>query len=211
MLLLSVEYALGKKLILFGFVSIYLLLVLRGLFKIIFSSIFSLFIYFFDIKEFERIYWFLNDYKKILYFIASIFIQFFEKIFFWVIIDKFSPNYTPLAIVFRMLSNFIIEIIIKKKIDESNLLGWDLYIRIFLYLILIIGILLHNQIIVINICGLGFDTKYFLDLKVENESLYSISEDVEVLKRFETLDELEDKNNNNIGSIENRGLAPIND
>ena len=66
----------------------------------------------------------------------------------------------------------------------------------FLYIILIIGVLIHNEIIVINICGLASDTKYFLDLKVKNEELYSDSDEPEILQRFETYDELEDKNKN---------------
>ena len=49
------------------------------------------------------------------------------------------------------------------------------YVRIFLYIILTIGVLIYNEIIVINICGLASDTKYFLDLKVKNEELYSIA------------------------------------
>ena len=72
-------------------------------------------------------------------------------------------------------------------------MGWDIYFRIFLCIISFIGVLLHNQIIIINICGLGSDTKYFLDLKVESEQLYSDTEDPEILKRFETAIEFGDK------------------
>ena len=74
-------------------------------------------------------------------------------------------------------------------------MGWDIYVRIFLYLILIIGVMIHNEIIIINIWGLASDTKYFLDLKVEIEQLYSDTDEPEILKRFETIDEMDDKNN----------------
>ena len=74
-------------------------------------------------------------------------------------------------------------------------MGWDIYVRIFLYLILIIGVMIHNEIIIINICGLASDTKYFLDLKGEIEQLYSDTDEPEILKRFETIDEMDDKNN----------------
>ena len=74
-------------------------------------------------------------------------------------------------------------------------MGWDIYVRIFLYLILIIGVMIRNEIIIINICGLAFDTQYFLDLKVEIEQLYSDTDEPEILKRFETIDEMDDKNN----------------
>ena len=56
------------------------------------------------------------------------------------------------------------------NLDSSNILGYDLYIRLFLYIILIICVLIQNEIIVINICGLASDTKYFLNLKLKNEN-----------------------------------------
>ena len=83
--------------------------------------------------------------------------------------------------------------ILNGNVQDNNILGWDLYIRIILYLILIIGVMIHNEIIIINICGLGSDTKYFLDIKVEIEQLYSDTDDPEILKRYETLDEMDDK------------------
>ena len=82
-------------------------------------------------------------------------------------------------------------------------MGWDIYVRIFLYLILIIGVMIHNEIIIINICGLASDTKYFLDLKVEIEQLYSDTDEPEILKRFETIDEMDDKNNDENISTKN--------
>ena len=64
--------------------------------------------------------------------------------------------------------------------------------------------MIHNEIIIINICGISSDAKYFMDLKVESERLYSISDDPETLQRYETFEEadndaqdLEDINNKN--------------
>ena len=62
------------------------------------------------------------------------------------------------------------------------------YIRIFFYLILLIGVLIHNEIIVTNICGLGSDTKYFLDIVVKNDEEYTNSDNPDILKKFETLE-----------------------
>ena len=72
-------------------------------------------------------------------------------------------------------------------------MGWDLYVRIFLYIISFIGVLMHNEIIVINYCELGSDTKYFLELKLENEEDYIKVDNLEKLIRFETLSEMEDQ------------------
>ena len=192
-LFLTVEYSFGKKVILYGYISIYLLIVMRGLIKFIFVGIFTLFMYLFDEDNIKNIIFFLEG-TKVLYFLAFIILSFFENIFLWIIIDRFSPNHIPFAIIYNQIISFIISLIIVRNIDGSNLLGYDLYIRIFLYIILIIGVLIHNEILVINICGLASDTKYFLDLKVKNEELYSDADEPEILQKFETFDELEDKN-----------------
>ena len=194
-LFLTIEYSLGKKVILYGYISIYLLLVIRGLIKFIFVDIFSLFMYIYDKDNIKNTIVFLQG-TRFLYFLSVIISSFFENIFLWIIIDRFSPNHIPFAIILNQIATFIMSLIIDSKIDNANILGYDLYIRIFLYIILIIGVLIHNEIIVINICGLASDTKYFLDLKVKNEELYSDSDEPEILQRFETYDELEDKNKN---------------
>ena len=192
---LAVEYSLGKRVILSGYISIYLLLVIRGLIKIIFVIIFSLFMYILDIENYFINIGYCFKGIRLLYFILNIIIYFFENIFIWIIIDRFSPNHIPLAIIFNQIFNFIISLIMTDNLDSSNILGYDLYIRLFLYIILIIGVLIHNEIIVINICGLASDTKYFLNLKLKNEELYSNADEPEILQRFETI-ELEDKSKN---------------
>ena len=190
----AVEYCFGKKVILYGYISIYLLLVIRGLIKVIFVSIFSLFLYvFYEENFFKNVSYCLQG-IRIFYFLLNIIIYFFESIFLWIIIDRFSPNHIPLAILFKQIVDFIFSLIINSFNDLGSF-NWDLYVRIFLYIILIIGVLIHNEIIVINICGLASDTKYFLDLKVKNEELYSNADEPEVLQKFETI-ELEDKNMN---------------
>ena len=70
-------------------------------------------------------------------------------------------------------------------------MGWDLYIRIFLYLIIAIGVLIHNEIVVINICNLGSDTKYFLDLELKKEELFNNADNHEIIKRYEILINME--------------------
>ena len=192
LLCLSIEYSLGKKVILISFISIYFLLLLRGIFKAIITILYSLIVYFINKDVLKRIYNCLDSKEKILFSVGNIFIQFFENIFLWIIIDKFSPDYIPLTIIIKEIADFIFDLITTDSIKDSNLMGWDIYIRIFLYVILFIGVLIHNEIIIINICGLGSNTKYFLDLKLKNEELFSDA-DEETLKHFETLND-EDKN-----------------
>ena len=203
-LLLSVEYALGKKVILFGYISIYLLLLMRGFIKIIFTVLLSVFFIIFDSEVFINLGLYLKQNKNTIYSISNIFIFFSQDIFLWLIIDRFSPNYIPLAYIFKQISDFLIEIIITKNIEDSNPMGWDLYFRIFLYLILIISVMIHNEIIIINVYGLGSNTKYFLDLKYNNELLYYETDNPEILERFQTYIELDDKTNDDKGTINNQ-------
>ena len=76
-------------------------------------------------------------------------------------------------------------------------MGWDIYIRIFLYIISFIGVIIHNEIVVINICNLGSDTKYFLDLQVELEEQFANTDNPEIIKRYETfeMDTVYEENN----------------
>ena len=121
--------------------------------------------------------------------ISKIFSNFLVSLFLWLIIDRFSPNYYPFVLIFNQLTFFILD-----KIDnnKARIMGWDLYVRIVLYIISTIGVMIHNEIVVINICNLGSDTKYFLDLKLESEELFSNTENPEIIKRYETLNEMSD-------------------
>ena len=74
--------------------------------------------------------------------------------------------------------------------------------RIFLYLVSAIGVMIHNEVVVINICNLGSDTKYFLDLKVESDELFAKTDNPEIMKRFESEIDIESDNEN---SNENNG------
>ena len=67
-------------------------------------------------------------------------------------------------------------------------MGWDIYIRIFLYIISFIGVTIHNEIAATNICNLGSDTKYFLDLQVELEEQFANTDNPEIIKKYETFE-----------------------
>ena len=185
----SIEYSYVKKVLLNGFISIYLLMIIKGLILLILVLIFSLIIFLTKKDVFSRIGFFLTHTKYIVLIIVKIFSNFLLSLFIWLIIDRFSPNYFPFALIFNEVCYYIVE-----KIDGSKhykIMGWDLYFRIFLYIISAIGVLIHNEIVVINICNLGSDTKYFLDLKVQSEEIYSKTDDPEVMKQYESFSENE--------------------
>ena len=188
----SIEYSYGKKLLLYGFISVYLLLLLRGVFKLVLVVLLSIFLVIFKRDVFSGIKYFITGPKYALLVVSNIVGKFFLSLFLWLIIDRFSPNYFPLALIFHETFFFILD-----EIFEPGGNDWDIYLRIGLYVISFIGVILHNEIVVINICNLGSDTKYFLDEKFKHEELYINSDDPDILKRYETLLEMEAKSERN--------------
>ena len=197
---LSIELSYGKTIILEGFISVYLLMIIKGVVVLVFVIIFSLIVLLTDKEKniFKGIGYFFRYYIWLIF--VNIITHFLEDLFIWLIVDRFSPNYNPFAIIFQDVSFIIIDAITK---TEYKIMGWDLYVRIALYVISFIGIMIHNEIVVINLCNLGSDTKYFLDIKVQKEEIFAKADDPEILKRFETLDEIEEKSEENENAINN--------
>jgi hypothetical protein len=190
----AVEYCFGKKLLLNGFISPYNLLIIIGIFNGIMIFIFSIIILIIDKNIFVGIGIYLSNINSILVVISKIILKFFNRLFLWIIIDRFSPNHFPLALIFQEFSGFIFDFIYYK--DE--LLGevWDICIRIILHIILFIGVMMHNEIIIINICGLGSYTKYFLRLKSINENLYLERDTIDNLIQLNTFEEKDNQLDN---------------
>ena len=181
----SVEYSLGKRIFLYGYISIYKLIIIKGFIVLILSVLFSLIILLVNKDIFVGMGIFFKDKKYILLMIAKIFSTFFSNLFTWLVIDRFSPNYFPLSLLIYEFSSFIVDIIFKKNF--FNNCNGDFYVRMFLYLISAIGVIIHNEIVVINICNLGSDTKYFLDLEVKSEELFANTDNPEIMKRYDSL------------------------
>ena len=197
---LSIELSYGKIVIQEGFMSIYFLMIIKGAVTLVLVIIFSLIVYIVDKENtiFKGIGYLVSNYIWLV--IANIFSHFLEDLFLWLIVDRFSPNYNPFAIIFQEVG-FCIFDGVSEKLDFF----WDFYVRIFLYIILTIGVIIHNEIIVINICDLGFDTKYFLDKKVESEELFSKTDNPDILQKFETFEELEIINEGNENAVNDEG------
>ena len=183
----------GKKAFLYGFISPYDLLIREGLYEILLALIFSVVIIFTKNDIFSVMSFFFSKSKYILYLLGHFFAKFFEDTFGWFIIDRFSPNYLPLALIFEDICYFIAEETGLRESPKYKTLGWDIYIRFFLYIISFIGIMIHNEIIIINICGISSHSKYFMDIKLKNEEIYSGADDPDVLKKYETYEEMDFK------------------
>ena len=107
----SIEYSIGKRILLYGFISIYLLIIINGVVVLILNLLFSLITYLVNKKIFSVIGAFFTNKEFILLMFAKIFSSFFASLFTWLIIDKFSPNYLPIAFLCYDLCSFILYII----------------------------------------------------------------------------------------------------
>ena len=184
------EYVYGKKLILYAYISIYKLLIIKGIIKIVYNAIFSLIVLIVKKQIFIIFKVYFSELKYILIIIGKTILNFFYGLVLWIIIDRFSPNHTPLIIIGEEFCNFALDLAFVGKFYD---MGDFKYIRIILYLISLFGVLLHNEIIVINVCGLSSDTKYFLDDIAKSEEIYNNSDDPDILQRFETLEMIDFK------------------
>ena len=135
--------------------------------------------------------------KYILLIVGKIIGLFFSGLSLWIIIDRFSPNHTPLIIIGEEICRFVVDQIGKKVFSD---LGWYKYIKIVLYVFSFIGVMMHNEIVVINICGLGSDTKYFYDNLVKSEEEYMKADDFSILKKFETMEMIDYQDDDSISN-----------
>ena len=201
LLFLVLENAFGKKAMIFGYISPYTLLILIGIYKNILMFIFLVIYipimvnmnenYFVDVKEF--------DYVKILILLLNFVLNFLKSLFNWILIDRFSPSHLALSLIFENLSYIIVTIILFKEEYKDDLKNnaFQISIRIILYFILFIAAMIHNEIFIINKWDLGSKTKLFLEQKQEEENILSFSEDTEILRRYDTMVELEENANAN--------------
>ena len=188
----SVEFSLAKKIFLYAFMSFYLLIIIIGFIKLILVLIFSFIYYSIEKgKVFNDILILLKNPSNVGLFIGKIFSHFFITLFGFIIIDRFSPNYLPFGLIVNEFCYFIVDIIEMSETTKDRIKKWDLYFRLFLYLISTISVIIHNEIVVINVCNLGSDTKYFLDIEFKQEELYSKTDNPDILKRYETFIEME--------------------
>ena len=187
-------YVYGKKAIILGYMSIYLIIIYKGVIKIILVAIFSSIVLIVKIDVFIDLGQYFSETKFILLIIAKVIANFFNDLFFWLIIDRFSPNYTPLILLVEEVCNFVEDLITKGVFQDMPPYK---YVRILLYIISFIGVIIHNEIVVINICGLGSDTKYFLEHILKDEEEFSCSDNPNILKRYDSFIEMNYQNLNN--------------
>ena len=184
MIIFSFKNSYTKLVFNYELLSPYSLLLYKSIYETIFLAIFSIPFIFIKIKDEnidnESIFIGFKEYLtgiNFLYSFLILFCNFFYRLFIMIIIDRFSPNHLPLAYTldsFGLTLSTIIQLAI-----ENKYINWNYYAMFAVYIILLIAAMIHNEIFIINKCGLNEKTKYFLDIKLneENKNLYLLPKD----------------------------------
>ena len=98
-------------------------------------------------------------------------------VFIWIIINKFSPNDYALSMMVENMIDKIFEYVLNPS-SFTNKIYYSI-LQIFIFILLIIGICIHNEVIIINKCGLNEYTRDKIAKKREEDYqfIYNINED----------------------------------
>ena len=152
------------------------LLLNMSIYEIFFLIIFSLPFIFITVEDFDGI----NDIifkgflkyltgNKLIYSIIYFINNFFLELFLLYIIDKFSPSHIALAI---SLNPFCLNLFYMfHYLIKGEVVYWYRFINFFIFLLVIIGSMIHNEIFIINKWGLNKKTKLYLNKEFNAESI----------------------------------------
>ena len=181
----SLEDVIGKKALIQEFLSPYSLLAYKGIYGLVILVLSS--IPFFIIKRdnviiFSKLVLLINSPVKVLLFFILMILNFIYTLFIWIIIDRFSPNDYALTMIIEGIFDKI-WILVKGLQFEKKLF----ILSIIIYLILIMAICIHSEIIIINACGLNECTKKIIGKKGDQD--YELS-----FKRTTSIDSFNEEN-----------------
>ena len=186
--LYAFEDAYAKILLSFNSISPYMYLLYRGICVNILAFLYSFVFIFVKIPDedgkkscvFTR-FWKLYDYKlNILFYTILFFIEYLRHLNVFLIIDKFSMIHLAVANIFGHIATLLISTIYDMYGNESQSKKIGLFFaKISIYFIIIISILIYNEFIILNFCGLQKYTKLFLQKVAKNEINQSIINNID--------------------------------
>ena len=170
-ILLAIKDNYSKKVLFEGYISIFTLILFLGIFKILFLIIYTIPFIFLKTKDTNQVIFigFVELLKgtKLLLSIGILICKFAYTTFSLLLIDKFSPSHLPLAFLMYSFVNNIYMVI--KNLVNHKKNEYYLYLNFAFYIILFIATMIHNEIIIINVCGFNENTKMFLKIKLDEE------------------------------------------
>ena len=108
----------------------------------------------------------INEPKVIILYIILMILNFIYGLFIWFIIDLFSPNDFGLSMIIQGITDKLFEYFEEKKYKENII---TTIFEICINIILILGVCIHNEILIINKYGLNEYTKDKIGLKGEED------------------------------------------
>ena len=165
---------LGKKALTDEFSSVYYLLGFRGIIELILMIILcmSLFIIQKVIVNDESYFnFFFGTLSLWPFYIILLIANLLHNISFWFIIDIFSPQHSATANVLDVFFLYLFSIIFEYANNNEKTEGTDItIIKLCIYVLLIIGTLIHNEIVIFDYFGFGDFTMNKLEKKALNDS-----------------------------------------
>ena len=170
-LLFAIRDNFAKKALYEEYLSTFTLMLIMGLYEILFLAVFSAPFVFLKTKITNKnIFIEFLDFLKGKNLILSIFVfitDFAYDAFLLIIIDRFSPSHLPLAF---LLSSFLYNLyFLINQYIKNYVVSYYIYLKFAFYVILFIAAMIHNEVIIINKCGFNKSTKMFLDMKLNEE------------------------------------------
>ena len=180
-ILYSFEDVYAKILLSIDSVSPYIYLLYRGICVNILSLLYSLVFVFVKIPDengqksivFTRFWKLFENKLKILLYILLLFVEYFWNLNIILIIDKFSPIHFAVASILENIGSLLISIIFV-EIDIK-----EFFIKLALYILLILAALLYNEFIILNFCGLQKNTQLFLQKKANKDIQQAIINNID--------------------------------
>ena len=172
-----VLYCLSKKELQFSLLTPYSIIAFRSIYETIFLVIFSIPFTFIPIKDynknegeilFAKFSIYFTD-IRILYTILLFIDNYLIDISIMLIIDKFSPSHLALQILLESFAEEAYSII--SSIINKNDIYWQSYVNLGIHLIVFIGTMIHNEIFIINKCGLNEKTQLYLNNEFKKENI----------------------------------------
>ena len=190
----------SKKLLTDKFTLPHSLMFMRGIFNLFFLIILSIFIICFTDKiHFSNIIDNFSHSYYIISFIISIIFQFFKNF----IVLKVIYIFTPQHICFLGVFNIIIDIVYQLFISQVKKVDFLFIVVCLTSFVIIIGVIIFNEIIIINKYGLQEGTKEGLLDKEKIEKLSNLNSlndddnDIELNESNLSAQNLNDDNDNN--------------
>ena len=168
----SSEDAFAKIILTHNSISPYIFLFFRGILVNLFALIFSVIFIYVDLPDengenscvFTR-FWKLYEKKaNIIIYIGISILNFLYNVDIFFLVDKFSPSHLAVTSVLGHFSSILDSAIIYHNIEVS-----EFFLRFIVYIFLIFGASIHNELIVLNFCKLQVQTKMFLEREAERD------------------------------------------